>query len=180
MWTPYLSGEMTKTLAGIRTLGDPVLKERAKEVMAYDDRLERLAAAMIEVMDKEEGVGLAATQVGILSRVIVWRHPDDEEKLHTFVNPQIAEWSESCTAATEGCLSVPGASVEVTRSDEVLVVAQGLKGELLEMRLTGMAARIVQHEVDHLDGLLILDRTSPEERRRVMKELRERKLTEMT
>ena len=171
---------MKSTLAGIRTFGDPILKERAKIITAYDDRLERLAAVMADVMDKEEGVGLAATQVGVLSRVIVWRHPDDEEKLHTFVNPEIAERSEECSAVTEGCLSVPGASVEVSRSDEVLIVAQDLKGEPLEMRLSGMAARIVQHEVDHLDGVLILDRASPEERRRVMKELRERKLAEET
>ena len=90
------------------------------------------------------------------------------------MNPVITEWSETCTTAAEGCLSLPGTSVEVSRPDEVAVVALDLQGVHLEMRLSGFPARIVQHEIDHLDGCLILDRATPEERRRVMKERRER------
>ncbi len=160
----------------VRTLGDPVLKERAKPVTAFDEKLERLAAQMAETMDREDGVGLAATQVGVLSRVIVWRDPDVDDAVYVFVNPAITECSESCTTAAEGCLSLPGASVQVTRPDEVVVSAHDLRGARLEVRLTGYPARIVQHEVDHLDGCLILDRAAPEERRRVMKEFRERTL----
>jgi peptide deformylase len=160
----------------IRTLGDPVLKERARPVVSFDDKLERLAGQMAEAMNREEGVGLAATQVGVLSRIIVWRDPDADDGVHTWANPVITECSEACSAAAEGCLSLPGASLEVTRPDEVVVSAEDIRGGPLQVRLSGFPARIVQHEVDHLDGRLILDRVSPEERRRVMKELRERML----
>jgi peptide deformylase len=158
----------------VRTLGDPVLKEKARPVTAFDEKLERLASQMAETMEREDGVGLAATQVGILSRVIVWRDPDVDESVYVFVNPVITECSESCTTAAEGCLSLPGASVQVTRPDEVAVRTDDLHGTRLEMRLTGYPARIVQHEIDHLEGCLILDRAAPEERRRVLKEFRER------
>lgn len=160
----------------IRRLGDPVLKERARPVSCFDERLERLAASMVEAMDREEGVGLAATQVGVLSRMIVWRDPENDDELHTFVNPVVTEQSETCATANEGCLSLPGASVEVTRPEAVTVSAEDLQGRNLAMGLTGFAARIVQHEIDHLDGQLILDRATPEERRRVLKELRDRAL----
>ena len=160
----------------IRTLGDPVLKERARPVELFDERLERLAGQMIAAMDRESGVGLAATQVGILSRVIVWRDPEREQQASVFVNPVVTEKSESCTAEAEGCLSVPGASVEVERADEVVVCADDLRGNRFETRLSGYPARIVQHEIDHLDGYLMLDRATPEERKRVLKDLRERTL----
>jgi peptide deformylase len=165
---------MDPSLSAIRTLGDPVLKERAKQVVDFDERLARLAVVMTEVMNREEGVGLAATQLGVLTRLIVWRHPDDEDDLRVFANPEIVEQSTSCTTASEGCLSVPGASVEISRPDEIVVAACDLQGARAESRLEGLAARIVQHEIDHLEGRLILDRATPEERRRVMKELRER------
>jgi peptide deformylase len=174
MSTRYRSDDMDKSFAEIRTLGDPVLRERAKLVQEFDERLARLAALMTETMDREEGVGLAATQLGILARLIVWRHPDEEDEVRVFANPEVVERSESCTVASEGCLSVPGASVDVSRSDEVLVTGFDLEGGTIEVRLHGLAARIVQHEIDHLDGQLILDRTSPEERRRAFKEMRER------
>jgi peptide deformylase len=160
----------------IRVLGDPVLKERARPVMEFDEKLERLADQMIALMDEESGIGLAATQVGVLSRVIVWRDPEDEGQARVFVNPVITQISESCSAEVEGCLSVPGASVEVMRADEVVVSAMDLQGESFEASLVGYPARIVQHEVDHLEGTLILDRATPDERRRVLKELREQEL----
>ncbi len=162
----------------VRTLGDPVLKEKAKTVTSFDEKLERLASQMAEVMEREDGVGLAATQVGVLTRLIVWRDPDFEDDVHAFVNPVIIEWSEDSTVAVEGCLSLPGTSVEVSRADEVTVRAVDLLGGHMEVRLSGFPSRIVQHEIDHLDGCLILDRATPEERRRVMKELRERTLAE--
>jgi peptide deformylase len=163
-------------LEQLRILGDPVLKQPTKRVTVFDERLARLARVMMEVMDRKEGVGLAANQVGVLSRVMVWRHPESEGERYVFVNPEIVESSEACCTEAEGCLSVPGTTVEVSRAEEVVVEAQDLTGERLMMRLSGLLARIAQHEVDHLDGRLILDRTSPEERRRVMKELRERTL----
>jgi peptide deformylase len=163
-------------LEHLRTLGDPVLRQETKPVTVFDQRLEKLAHLMLEVMDREEGVGLAAPQIGVLRRVMVWRHPEEEAERYVFVNPKIVERSEAWSTQAERCLSMPEASMEVTRAEEVVVEAQALDGEPLQVHLTGFLARIVQHEIDHLDGYLILDRTSPEERRRVLKELRERTL----
>jgi peptide deformylase len=161
----------------LRTIGDPVLRERARPVTEFDTKLRKLAHDMMDVMESEEGVGLAAPQVGVLSRVIVWKHPESDDERYYFVNPEIVERSEACCTLLEGCLSVPGESMEVSRAEEVVVTAQDLEGRALRMHVTGLLARIVQHEIDHLDGCLIVDRTSPEERRRVMKALRERILT---
>jgi peptide deformylase len=163
-------------LERLRTFGDPALRQPTKIVTVFDERLQKLAAVMIEVMHREDGVGLAAPQIGVVSRIMVWRDPEHEDDDHVFVNPEIVARSEQCTTASEGCLSVPGCMMEVERSDEVTVRAQDLSGNPLELEAAGIAARIMQHETDHLDGRLILDRTSPEERRRVLKELRERSL----
>ncbi|OFW60582.1 MAG: peptide deformylase [Actinobacteria bacterium RBG_16_64_13] len=157
-------------------LGDPVLRQQTKPVTEFDARLEKLAQVMMEVMDRGEGVGLAANQIGVLSRVMVWRHPENEGERYVFVNPEIVEKSETCCTEVEGCLSVPWATMEVERAEEVVVEAQDLNAEQFRVHLSGLLARIAQHEIDHLDGRLILDRTSPEERRRVLKELRERTL----
>jgi len=158
----------------LRTIGDPVLRQYARPVAVFDEKLEHLVQLMERVMEEGDGVGLAANQVGVLSRVIVWRLPEEEDGCHIFVNPEIMEASESCCTDREGCLSIPGITVEVTRAEEVVVRAQDLKGQEFSARLSGLAARIVQHEIDHLDGRLVLDRASPEERRRALKELRER------
>jgi peptide deformylase len=111
---------------------------------------------------------------------MVWRHPENEDERYVFVNPEIVERSEACCTETEGCLSVPGATMPVSRAEEVVVEAQDLAAGEFRVHLGGLLARIVQHEIDHLDGHLILDRTSPEERRRVLTELRERTLTDST
>ncbi len=161
----------------LRTLGDPVLRQPTNPVTVFDARLEKLAKNMVEIMQREDGVGLAANQVGVLSRMMVWRHPENEDEYYVYVNPQIVERSDACCVESEGCLSVPGATMPVERAEEVTVEAQDLSAGRFRVHLTGMLARIVQHEIDHLDGRLILDRTPPEERRRVLKELRERSLT---
>jgi peptide deformylase len=167
-------------LERLRTLGDPALRQQTNVVTAFDARLEKLAALMLDVMRREEGVGLAAPQIGVLSRVMVWRDPEDEDEEYVFVNPHIVYRSEECTTASEGCLSVPGCMVEVSRCDEVTVEAQDLRGVAIELEAEGIVARIMQHEIDHLDGRLILDRATPDERRRAMKELRERSLASDT
>lgn len=164
------------SLARLRTFGDPALKQQSNPVTAFDSRLEHLAATMLEVMHREEGVGLAAPQIGVLSRVMVWRHPEEENEEYVFVNPQIVSRSEECNVAGEGCLSVPGCTVEVERANDVVVKAQDVRGTPLELEASGLVARIMQHEIDHLDGRLMLDRATPEERRRVLRELRERAL----
>ncbi len=163
-------------LERLRVFGDPVLKQVTGPVTVFDSRLERLAEVMFAVMEREEGVGLAAPQVGTLTRLMVWRHPESETERYVYVNPHIVGQSEACCTESEGCLSVPGTTMEVTRAEEVDVEAQDLQGATFQVHLTGLLARIVQHETDHLDGRLILDRTSPEERRRALKELRERAL----
>ncbi len=167
---------MEAPLERLRTLGDPALRQRTNVVTVFDARLQKLASVMLEVMHREEGVGLAAPQIGVLSRIMVWRDPEHEDEEYVFVNPEIVFRSEECTSASEGCLSVPGCMVEVSRCDQVTVHAQDLYGTALELEAEGMVARIMQHEIDHLDGRLILDRAAPEERRRVLKELRERSL----
>jgi len=170
------AGVEAAPLERIRTFGDPVLKQQTKPVTAFDSHLEKLVHVMMDMMEREEGVGLAANQIGVLSRVMVWRHPENEDERYAFINPCIVERSEACCTASEGCLSVPESTMEVTRAEEVVVEAQDLKGEPLQVRLTGMLARIAQHEIDHLDGILIVDRTTSEERVRVLRELRERTL----
>lgn len=153
----------------IRTLGDPVLRERCHEVTQFDRKLRRLAEAMLTVMDEAEGIGLAASQVGVLKRLFVWRHPETGEP-QAFVNPVIVEASDDIDTGTEGCLSVPGYSVEVPRHKVVVVEACDLEGNPLTFTGSDLLARIMQHEIDHLDGTIILDRTSAEERRRVLRE----------
>jgi peptide deformylase len=167
-------------LERLRTLGDPALRQQTNIVTVFDGRLEKLAALMLEVMHREEGVGLAAPQIGVLSRVMVWRDPDHEDDEYVFVNPEIVFRSEECTTASEGCLSVPGCMIEVSRCDQVTVHARDLHGTPIELEADGMVARIMQHEIDHLDGRLILDRATPEERRRALKELRELSLAKDT
>lgn len=164
-------------LERLHTFGDPTLKQGTHPVTVFDGKLEKLSRVMFAIMDREEGVGLAAPQIGVMSRIMVWRHPENDAERHVFVNPRVVESSEATQTAPEGCLSVPAGTVEVTRPEEVVVEAQDLRGDSFRIHLTGLLARIVQHEIDHLDGRLILDRTSPEERRRVLKEIRERTLS---
>jgi peptide deformylase len=163
-------------LERLRTFGDPTLRQPTNEVTVFDSRLEKLATLMVAVMHREDGVGLAAPQIGVLSRIMVWRDPEQDDTEYVFVNPHVVSQSEECTTTGEGCLSVPGCTVEVSRADEVVVSAQDLQGMPFKLEASGLVARIVQHEIDHLDGRLILDRATPEERRRVLKELRERAL----
>ncbi len=163
-------------LEQLRVFGDPTLKQKTNEVTEFDTRLHALSELMFEVMEREGGVGLAAPQIGTLSRVMVWKNPDDEDTPYTFVNPRVLICSEETSTDEEGCLSVPGVVMPVTRAEEVTVEFQDLEGDTYEVQLTGFPARVVQHEIDHLEGCLIIDRTSKEERRRVLKELRERSM----
>jgi peptide deformylase len=163
-------------LERLRVLGDPELRSQTNEVIVFDARLQKLAETMLGVMHREDGVGLAAPQIGVLSRIMVWRHPDNEGEEYIFVNPHVVSCSEERETAGEGCLSVPYCTVEVERPTAVVVHAQDVSGTPIELEAEGLVARIVQHEIDHLDGRLILDRATPEERRRVLKEIRERAL----
>ena len=166
-------------LAQIRQYPDPVLRMRAREVDSFDDDLVRLAERMRGLMRDAAGVGLAATQVGVLRRLFVFqRSSDDEEheEPETFavVNPEIVERSEETEVDDEGCLSLQGVHVPVERNLRITVEGVDERGEPVHHELDALAARAVQHEIDHLDGTLILDRTTDEARREALGTLRPR------
>jgi peptide deformylase len=159
----------------IRRFGDPVLKTRASPVESFDGSLSDLAEAMLDTMRKHEGVGLAANQVGRLKRILVAAVEDEEFVL---VNPVVEESTGTTEKEPEGCLSIPGIHVEVDRPTAIRVSAQDASGTPLELEASGLLARILQHEIDHLDGVLILDRTDRESRKAAMREMRERLLAQ--
>jgi peptide deformylase len=159
----------------IRTFGDPVLKTRASPVQRFDHSLSHLAEEMLATMRKHEGVGLAANQVGRLKRILVAALEDEEFVL---VNPVVEGSAGTTEKEPEGCLSIPGIQVEVERPTAVKVSAQDASGDPLELEASGLLARILQHEIDHLDGVLILDRTDRESRKAAMREMRERLLAQ--
>lgn len=156
----------------IRSFGDPVLRAEALAVERFDERLKAEIDRMFTVMKDAVGVGLAATQLGIMHRVFVYRsHPADEE-LKALVNAELVWTSEEPACAIEGCLSLPGVTVNVERPAAVRVRGQSPAGDPLELEANGLEARVIQHELDHLDGVLILDRASKDERREAMRILR--------
>jgi peptide deformylase len=164
---------MEKVAYEIRTFGDPVLKSRATPVKDFDESLEHLAEEMMRVMREAEGVGLAANQIGRLKRIFVAFHEDEQ---YAIVNPEIEVRSETTEKDIEGCLSIPETRVEVERPTSVTVSGQDPSGEPVRVEAEGLLARIFQHEIDHLDGVLILDRTDRESRKNAMREMRERML----
>jgi peptide deformylase len=159
----------------LRTFGDPVLKTRAEPVETFDEALARLAQEMLATMREREGVGLAANQVGRLKRILVAAVEDQE---YVIVNPTIEETAQSTEEDLEGCLSIPGIQVEVERPTAVTVSGQDASGAPLHLEASGLLARVLQHEVDHLDGVLILDRTDRQSRKNAMREMRERLLAQ--
>ena len=147
----------------VRYYGDPVLRKRAAPVTSFDAKLERRVADLNETMRAYQGVGLAANQVGVLERVLVVDVPLDDQGItraaHTLVNPVILERSGSQTAE-EGCLSIPGVFEDVARALRIEVRYQDEKGKSHALEAEGYLARAIQHEVDHLDGVLFVDRLS--------------------
>ena len=162
-------------LAQVRQYPDPVLRMAAREVEAFDDALGSLVARMGHLMQEARGVGLAATQVGILQRVLVYQKAEDEP-VTALVNPRAVATGEEVETADEGCLSLGSATVvvPVERATTVAVEASSPLGEPVRIEAEGLEARVLQHELDHLDGVLTLDRTNPEARRRALAELRPR------
>ena len=156
-------------LSRIRQYGDPVLRMKAREVGDFDDDLRRLAERMTDLMHEAQGVGLAATQLGILRRVFVF---SDDGEDRVLVNPAITKRSKEVESEEEGCLSLREVLVPVERSTAVTIEGQDVAGERIELALELPAARVVQHELDHLDGVLIIDRTDPESRRAANAKLR--------
>jgi peptide deformylase len=159
-------------LAQIRQYPDPVLRLQAQEVETFDEDLVQLVERMRRLMVEACGVGLAANQVGVLRRVVVLQ-VDDEEEPSVLVNPTIVDRSDETEEDTEGCLSLQGVVVPVERSLNLRIAARDAEGAPVELPLEGLAARVAQHEVDHLDGVLIVDRTTPEGRREALAVLRQ-------
>jgi peptide deformylase len=152
--------------------GDPALRAQARPVDRFDDALLEEIRRMGHLMHDAYGIGLAATQLGVMHRVLVYR-TELEGAVAALVNP-VLEWaSKDKEPAEEGCLSLPGVVVEVERPIHVRVRAQDERGEPLLVEASGLEARVIQHEMDHLDGVLILDRTSRDQRKQAMRALRE-------
>ena len=169
---PETRARRDAALRHVRKLGDPVLRAKALPVERFDDTLAGEIERMGELMHDALGVGLAATQLGILHRVLVYR-VDPEEPVTALVNPELEWTSEELEVAQEGCLSLPFVHVEVERAARVKVRAQDASGEEIEVEAEGLQARVIQHEIDHLDGVLILDRISREARKEAMRAMRE-------
>ena len=159
-------------LAQIRQYGDPALRLTAREVTDFDDDLRRLVDRMTALMHDAQGVGLAATQVGVLRRLFVFE--PDEDGPRAIVNPQIVDPDDEKALDEEGCLSLQGVRVPVERTTKLTLVGKDPNGEDVRFELEGYGARIVQHELDHLDGVLIIDRTDEAHRKEALSTLRPR------
>ena len=169
---PETAARRKAALAHIRQFGDPVLRTKARPIDRFDGELREEIERMGQLMEDAIGVGLAATQVGVVHRLLVYRVQQDAE-LAALINPEV-EWSGRDTESMEeGCLSLPGVLVDVDRPIHVRVRALDENGEPIVIEASGLEARVIQHEIDHLDGVLILDRTSREQRKDAMRILRE-------
>jgi peptide deformylase len=166
-------GEARRRLAlvQIRQYPDPVLRMRAREVEAFDGDLGKLVERLEHLLHDANGLGLAATQIGVLRRVFVFL-PDPEQEPVAVVNPQVSSTSAERVSDTEGCLSLQGVVIPVERHAAVTLEGKGPSGKDVRLELDGLPARIAQHELDHLDGMLILDRTTTEARREALGLLR--------
>ena len=169
---PELEARRVAAMSFIRKLGDPVLKSSAVPVERFDDSLRTQVSRMGGIMDDAVGIGLAAPQLGVAQRLLVYRVGPDAP-LIALVNPELEWASDDAEGAEEGCLSIPGVAVDVERPVHVRVHAQDEHGERRLVEASGLEARVIQHEMDHLDGVLVLERTTRDERKRALRELRE-------
>jgi peptide deformylase len=160
-------------LALVRQYPDPVLRMQAREVADFDESVTSLAERMTALMDEARGVGLAAPQIGVLRRVLVYRTTEEEPAI-ALANPRVVVTGEEVATAEEGCLSLGAATVvvEVERPTTITVEASSPEGEPVRIEAEGLVARVIQHELDHLDGVLTIDRTSPEQRKEALAQLR--------
>jgi peptide deformylase len=169
---PEVRARRDAALRHVRRLGDPILKTKARPVERFDDELRDEVTRMATLMNDALGIGLAAPQVGISHRVLVYR-VEPASPVVALVNPEIEWSSRDEEISEEGCLSLPFIHVDVERPVAVLVRARDERGDELVIEATGLEARVIQHEIDHLDGILILDRTTREQRKAAMRTLRE-------
>ena len=169
---PEAAARRTAAMSFIRKWGDPVLKSRATPVDRFDDTLVQQVQRMAGIMRDATGVGLAAPQLGISQRLLVYRIGSDAP-LIALVNPELEWHSDDSETLEEGCLSIPSVAVDVERPVHVRVRARDERGEDRLVEASGLEARVIQHEMDHLDGVLMLDRASRELRKEALRALRE-------
>jgi peptide deformylase len=169
---PETRARRDAALRHVRKYGDPALRTRARPVEVFDAALADEVRRMGNLMDDAIGIGLAATQLGVMHRLLVYR-VDPDAPLGVLVNPELEYKSEELDTMEEGCLSLPGVGVEVERPVEVRVRASDETGAPIVVEASGLEARVIQHEIDHLDGVLILDRTSRDQRKQAMRAMRE-------
>jgi peptide deformylase len=169
---PEVEARRAAAMSFIRRLGDPVLKSRATPVDRFDDSLRRQVSRMAGIMNDALGVGLAAPQLGLSQRLLIYRVGPDAP-LTVLANPELEWASGELELGEEGCLSIPGVLVDVDRPIHVRVRGLDEEGEVRVVEASGLEARVIQHEIDHLDGVLILERTTRDERKRALRELRE-------
>ncbi len=157
----------------VRQFPDPALRNAASTVAEVDDEVQQLAGRMVDIMERAHGVGLAAPQIGVLRRILVYRARDEDEA-HVLINPELVERSDETEVGTEGCLSLLGGELQVAvpRHVRVRVAARDANGEDVDLEAEGFEARVIQHEIDHLDGVLIFDRAEDADRREALRELR--------
>jgi len=168
---PQIEARRAAAFRLIRSFGDPVLRSPASEVTRFDDSLREEVARMDRLMGDALGLGLAANQMGVLHRLLVYRAGPDAP-LVAVVNPRLEWSSQDEEIAEEGCLSLPRVTVDVERPVHVRVSARDERGEPISIEASGLEARVIQHEMDHLDGVLILDRTSRDQRKEALRVLR--------
>lgn len=169
---PELLVRREEALARLVKIGDPVLNSAASPVSRFDAELEHDVERMVALMRDAMGIGLAATQLGILRRLLVFQAGSDAEPT-ALANPRIEWLSDEVVVAEEGCLSIPKVTVDVERPLHARISGQDHHGELLMIEASGLEARVLQHEIDHLDGVLMLDRTTIEQRKGALRALRE-------
>lgn len=168
---PEVLERRREALGEVRQFGDPVLKSRASEVQSFDSELAAEADRMIALMQGALGIGLAATQLGFMRRMLVFQAGPDASP-RALVNPELEWTGGDLVTAEEGCLSITGITVDVERPLHARVAGRDIDGEPLLIEASGLEARVLQHEIDHLDGVLILDRTEREQRRGALRALR--------
>jgi peptide deformylase len=169
---PEVLARREAALARVIKFGDPVLNSKASPIAEFDERLDREVERMIAIMRDAIGVGLAATQLGILRRLLVFQAGAEAEPT-AVVNPEIEWLSEDVVVAEEGCLSIPRVTVDVERPLHARISGLDPAGEPLIIEASGLEARVLQHEIDHLDGVLMLDRTDREQRKGALRAIRE-------
>jgi peptide deformylase len=169
---PEQEARRVAAMSFIRRLGDPILKSNATPVDRFDESLRKQVSRMAGIMGDAYGVGLAAPQLGLSQRLLVYRIGPDAPVV-ALANPELDWASDDEEIGEEGCLSIPGITVDVERPLHVRVRALDEEGESRMVEASGLEARVIQHEMDHLNGVLILDRTTRDERKRALRELRE-------